>query len=100
MQARIAESIALVTIGDGVIAALFPARHAARWVIGPDPVRRILSMFVEHPGLMRAAGVAQVVAGIAWVAALPPRAGFVRGCRSVACSRRAASGSRPAPTKG
>ncbi|MUN64623.1 hypothetical protein GMA12_15985 [Kocuria sediminis] len=73
MQVRIAESIALVTIGDGVIAALFPARHAARWMIGPAPVRRVVAMLVEHPGLMRAAGVAQVVAGIAWVAALPPK---------------------------
>jgi hypothetical protein len=77
MQARIAESIALITIGDGVIAALFPARHAARWVIGPEPVRRVLSVFVEHPGLMRAVGVAQVVAGIAWVTALPPTPGVV-----------------------
>jgi hypothetical protein len=73
VQVRIAESIALVTIGDGVIAALFPARHAARWMIGPAPVRRVVAMFVEHPGLMRAVGVAQVVAGIAWVAALPPK---------------------------
>ncbi|MGQ1797319.1 hypothetical protein BJF77_11840 [Kocuria sp. CNJ-770] len=73
MQVRIAESIALVTIGDGVIAALFPARHAARWMIGPDPVRRVVAKFVQHPGLMRAAGVVQVVAGIAWVAALPPK---------------------------
>ena len=73
MHVRIAESIALVTIGDGVIAALFPARHAARWMIGPGPVRRVVSMFVEHPGLMRAVGVAQVAAGIAWVATLPPK---------------------------
>ncbi|MFI7493319.1 hypothetical protein ACH9D2_01145 [Kocuria sp. M4R2S49] len=73
MQVRIAESIALVTIGDGVIAALFPARHAARWMIGPGPVRRVMSVFVEHPGWLRAVGVVQVAVGIAWVAALPPK---------------------------
>ncbi|MFC4905034.1 hypothetical protein [Kocuria oceani] len=73
MQVRIAESIALVTIGDGVVAALFPARHAARWMIGPDPERRVMAKFLHHPGLMRAAGVVQVVAGIAWAAALPPK---------------------------
>lgn len=72
MQVRIAESMAIITIGDGVIAALFPARHAARWMIGPGPVRRVMSTFVEHPGLTRAVGVAQVAAGIAWVAILPP----------------------------
>lgn len=72
MPVRIAESIALVTIDDGVIAALFPARHAARWMIGPGPVRRVVSAFVEYPGLMRAVGVAQIAAGIAWVATLPP----------------------------
>ncbi|MFF0944183.1 hypothetical protein ACFYE2_08145 [Kocuria sp. CPCC 205300] len=71
MKTRIAESIAIMTIGDGVVAALFPSRHAARWQIGPVPVRRAVSVFVEHPGLMRAVGIAQVAAGVAWVAALP-----------------------------
>lgn len=75
MRTRIAESIAVVTIGDGVVAALFPSRHAARWEIGPAPVRRAVSVFVERPGLMRVVGIAQVVAGVAWVAALPPARG-------------------------
>ncbi|MEX5259753.1 hypothetical protein [Kocuria sp. CPCC 205263] len=73
VQVRIAESVALVTIGDGVIATLFPARHATRWMIGPDSLGRVMSVFMEHPGLTRAVGVVQLAAGIAWVAALPPK---------------------------
>lgn len=72
MHVRIAESIALVTIGDGVLAALFPARHAARWRVGPSPLRRAMSVFEERPGLTRAVGAVQVAAGIAWVSTLPP----------------------------
>jgi len=71
VHVRIAESIAIVTIGDGVVAALFPTAHAARWAIGPAPLRRAAEAFAERPGLMRATGVLQVAAGIAWVAALP-----------------------------
>lgn len=72
VKTRIAETVAIATIGDGVIATAFPARHAARWVFGPAPMRRVMLVFVEHPGLLRAVGVAQVVAGIVWVATLPP----------------------------
>lgn len=72
LSVRLAESVAIVTIGDGIVAALFPARHAARWVIGPAPLRRAMSVFVERPDLTRAIGVVQVAAGISWVAALPP----------------------------
>lgn len=74
MRVRIAESVAIVVIGDGVVGALFPARHAARWAQGPGPWRRAMRPFVEYPGLTRALGAVQVAAGVAWVTALPPAA--------------------------
>lgn len=74
MQVRIMEIVAIVVIGDGVVGALFPARHAARWVHGPGPWRRAMRPFVEHPGLTRALGVVEVAGGVAWVATLPPSA--------------------------
>ncbi len=74
MGVRIAESIAIVVIGDGLVGALFPARHAARWVRGPGPWQQAMRPFLEHPGLTRGLGVIQVAAGVAWVATLPPTA--------------------------
>ena len=74
LQVRIAESMAIVLIGDGVVGALFPARHAARWVHGPDLWQRAMLPFVERPGLTRVLGAVQVAACVGWVATLPPAA--------------------------
>ena len=74
MRVQIAESVAIVVIGDGVVGALLPARHAARWVHGPGPWRQAMLPFVEHPGLTRVLGVVQVAAGLGWVATLPSAA--------------------------
>ena len=69
----VAESVAMTAIGDGVLAALFPVQHIERWDFGPQAWRAYLHWFVEHPGLSRALGVAEVVGGIACAASLPPK---------------------------
>lgn len=72
MHHRVAEVATIVLIGDGVVGALFPARHARRWLRGPAPWRHVMRPFVEHPRLTRTVAVAEVVAGVGWVARLPP----------------------------
>lgn len=71
MGVRVAEVAAIVLIGDGVVGALFPARHARRWLREPAAWRRAMSLFVEHPRLTRIVAAAQIVAGVGWVAQLP-----------------------------
>lgn len=69
----VAESLAMMAIGDGVLAAVFPVQHVERWVFGPKAWRAYLHWFSERPALTRVLGVAEVVGGIAWAATLPSR---------------------------
>lgn len=68
MDVRIVESLAMLAIGDGVLTALFPEEHCARWEAGPWAP--IMGWFRQRPGLTRAFGVAQVVGAIALAASL------------------------------
>ena len=74
MSVRFAEVAAIMVIGDGVVGALFPARHARRWLSGPRLWRRAMRPFVDHPEVMRGAAVVEAVAGLWWAARLPARA--------------------------
>ena len=58
MQVRVlvAESTAMMAIGDGVLAALFPVQHIERWDFGPKAWRAYLHWFSERPGLSSGAG--------------------------------------------
>ena len=71
MKVVIAESVAMVAIGDGVLGALFPVQHCTRWDIGPEPWRKCMRKFANHPQLTRTIGILQMVVGIAWAASLP-----------------------------
>ena len=71
MRVRVAESVAIMMIGDGVIGALFPRRHVLRWLRGPTVWRRVMRPFADRPGLTRALAAAQVGAGVWWAARLP-----------------------------
>lgn len=75
MNARLAEAAAIALIGDGVVGALFPARHAARWLRGPTPWLRAMRPFSEHPALTRASAVVELGVGVWWAARLPVDAG-------------------------
>ncbi len=68
MDVRIVESLAMLAIGDGVLAALFPVEHCARWEAGPWAP--MMGWFRQRPGLTRAVGVAQVVGAVAVAASL------------------------------
>ena len=69
----VAESLAMMAIGDGVLAAVFPVQHIERWDYGPKAWRAYLHWFIERPGLCRVLGVVEVIGGIAWAASLPSK---------------------------
>lgn len=74
MSVPLADAVAIVVIGDGVVGALFPSRHVARWMRGPAAWRAVMRPFADHPGLTRVVGVAEVGVGLWWAGRLPPRA--------------------------
>lgn len=73
MRVLVAETVAMLAIGDGVASAVYPVQHVARWVCGPRVVRDLMQWFLDHPGVVRAVGVAEALAGIAVVGALPSK---------------------------
>ncbi len=58
--------LAMVLIGDGVMALIHPARDAHAWRKGPKPWRDLMHMLSEHPNLTRAIGATQLIGGIWW----------------------------------
>ena len=58
--------LAMVLIGDGVMALIHPSKDARAWKKGPKPWRDLMHTLSEHPNLTRAIGVAQVAGGILW----------------------------------
>jgi hypothetical protein len=76
MKAVIAESAAMMAIGDGVLGALFPVQHSTRWDFGPEPWRKSMRMWAKHPELTRVVSLLQLVAGVVWASRLrstPPK---------------------------
>ena len=73
MDVRIVETLVMLEIGDGVLTALFPVEHYARWEAGPFVP--VIAWFRERPGLTRALGVAKVVGAVAFAASLPKSPG-------------------------
>ena len=68
MDVRIVETLVMLEIGDGVLTALFPVDHFARWEM--EPFVPVIDWFRERPGLTRAVGVAKVVGAVAFAASL------------------------------
>lgn len=64
---RVAETAAILSIGDGVVALLAPRGHSLLWETGPEPLRRAARFFAENPNHMRALGAAEVAFGL-WLA--------------------------------
>jgi hypothetical protein len=64
---RIKETVAVVTIGDGVIEVLAPREHSLLWDAGPEGVRRVARFFAQNPNYMRLLGAGQVAFGL-WLA--------------------------------
>mgnify|MGYP007107031979 CR=1 FL=1 len=65
--------LALLAIGDGVIGAVAPRRHMARWSAGPAPYEAAMRPFARHPQLTRALSVVEVALGLTVALRLPAR---------------------------
>ena len=70
---RIREVVAMSMIGDGVLGAWQPARHAARWQVGPTSWQRLMHVFVRRPWLTRLLAAAETGGGLWYACRLPVR---------------------------
>ena len=64
---QIKELIAMLAIGDGVVAFVQPERHALLWRFGPKRYRETMEAFADNPTLTRLLGAVEVALGI-WLA--------------------------------
>ena len=64
---RIAELIAMLMIGEGVLTLVAPRRHSLLWEFGPEGYRRAIEAFAEHPTLSRLVAAAEAGLGL-WLA--------------------------------
>ncbi len=64
---RLLETVAIVIIGDGIIALVSPREHSLLWEVGPEGVRKIARFFADNSTLMRTLGAGQVAFGL-WLA--------------------------------
>jgi hypothetical protein len=67
--ARMAESVSMLMIGDGVLGMVMPAEHCLTWRGGPAWWRNAVDWFAAHPQITRSAAVAEIAAGV-WLALL------------------------------
>lgn len=61
------EVAGMLLIGDGLMAAVDPRRHARLWRAGPESWRRGMAYFERRPVLLSAVGVAEAAVGF-WLA--------------------------------
>ena len=64
---RLKESIAMISIGDGVLALIAPQNHTTLWLLGPKKVRKLNAWFAENPLYTRLGGIVQTGLGL-WLA--------------------------------
>lgn len=58
--------VAMVLIGDGVLALVRPSKDALAWKKGPEPWRKLMGELRKRPALTRSIGAVQVVAAVWW----------------------------------
>jgi len=61
------ETLAIITIGDGIIELLSPREHSLLWEVGPEGIRKAARFFADNPSYMRLIGAAQISFGL-WLA--------------------------------
>jgi hypothetical protein len=61
------ESLAMMMIGDGLLALVDPERHVRLYMKGPRRWRRFLNAFIEHQGVTRTLGAVELGLGV-WLA--------------------------------
>jgi len=64
---RLAETVAMLAIGDGLLCAVQPERHTNLWLNGPAWWQRGWRPVVDHPNVTRLLGLAGVGFGL-WLA--------------------------------
>jgi hypothetical protein len=64
---RLKESIAMISIGDGVLALIAPRNHVVLWLLGPKRLRKLTLCFAENPTYTRLGGIVEIGLGI-WLA--------------------------------
>lgn len=64
---QLREIVGIALIGDGVVGALIPHRHVARWNAGPALWQRTLAPLAGHPQRTRVVAIAELAAGL-WIA--------------------------------
>ena len=64
---RLKETLAVVTVGDGIIAFLAPREHSLLWEAGPEVARKAARFFADNPTYMRLLGATQIAFGL-WLA--------------------------------
>lgn len=64
---NVAELVAMLAVGDGVIALVAPRRHSLLWRFGPESYQRAVEVFAEYPALTRMLAMAEVGLGL-WLA--------------------------------
>jgi hypothetical protein len=64
---RVKECLAMMMIGDGVLAVVEPRHHLALWESGPPWWRAVVEPFSARPSLTRCLGAGEVALGV-WLA--------------------------------
>jgi hypothetical protein len=64
---QLLDIFAMLLIGDGLLSAINPRRHCLLWEVGPEPCRKLIDEFAEHPQLTRGAGALELLLGL-WLA--------------------------------
>jgi hypothetical protein len=64
---RLKETLAVITIGDGMIELLAPRQHSLLWASGPASAHKVAHFFADDPNYMRLPGLTQVGFGV-WLA--------------------------------
>lgn len=67
IRARLMEILAILLVGDGVVAFLEPQRHTQLWLRGPGLWQEIMAPFVQNPPLTRWTGAVEAALGL-WLA--------------------------------
>ncbi|RUL87895.1 hypothetical protein [Tautonia sociabilis] len=64
LSRRLSQPIALMALGEGVMAVRHPRRLAPLWEGGPSPFGAGEAWRARHPGSTRAIGAAEAAAGL------------------------------------
>src|SRR5215216_3019753 len=61
---RLLELLAMLAVGDGLIALVAPRRHSLLWRFGPEGYKELMERFAERPNLVRLLAAAEIGAGL------------------------------------